>query len=96
MTTIKTTCSRCGDVELGPHDLQLELDPTERIGTYRFTCPTCLDIQRRPANARVVSVLLATGVSYQVVRNDPITEDEIGAFAAALEQDLDFARLAAS
>ena len=96
MTTIKTTCGRCGDVELGPEDLALELDPNERAGTYVFTCPTCLDVQRRPANARVVSVLLATGVTYAVVRHDPITEDEIARFAWALEQDVDFVRLAAS
>lgn len=96
MTTIKSTCSRCGDVKLEPVDLALELDPTEQSGTYRFSCPTCEHVQRRPANARVVSVLLATGVNYEVVRNDPITESEIGSFADALEQDVDFVSLITS
>lgn len=87
MTTIKTTCSICGDVELKPADLVLELDPSEEEGTYRFNCPECSALERRPANARVVSVLLATGVTYQIVRTDPITEEEIGSFAAALASE---------
>lgn len=71
-------------------DLALELDPAEDSGVYRFACPTCAQIQRRPANARVVSVLLATGVPYEVVRTDLITESEISRFAEALGQDADF------
>jgi hypothetical protein len=93
MTTIKTTCSMCGDVELKPADLVLELSPSEDEGTYRFTCPECSGLERRPANARVVSVLLATGVSYQIVRTDPITEDEIGQFVSALHTEKDPFRL---
>ena len=40
-----------------------------------------------------MSVLLATGVSYQIVRTDPITEDEIGQFVAALHNEKDPFRL---
>ncbi len=86
MTTIKTTCELCGDVELGAHDLSLELDPNRDNGTYLFTCPICVSVQRRPANARVVSVLLATGVRFEVVANNPITDSEIEEFASALDQ----------
>ena len=93
MTTIKTTCSMCGDVELKPADLVLELSPSEDEGTYRFNCPECSGLERRPANARVVSVLLATGVSYQIIRTDPITEDEIGQFVSALHSEKDPFRL---
>lgn len=95
MTTIKTTCSWCGDVQLTPADLALELTPSQDEGSYRFVCPTCATVQRRPANARVVSVLLATGVSYEVINPDPITEDEIAAFAAALAAEPDPFRLLA-
>lgn len=95
MTTIKTTCSRCGDIHLTPADLALELDPSEESGIYRFHCPTCSTLQRRPANARVVSVLLATGVSYDVINPNPITESEITAFAAALDAEPDPFRLLA-
>ncbi len=96
MTTIKTTCAACGDVELGPKDLALELDVIGDSGTYRFTCPSCFTIQRRPANSRVVNVLLATGVEYEIVDNSPITEQEILEFAAALQTELDPVRLLAS
>ena len=97
MTTIKTTCERCGDVELEPSDLTLELDPTQESGVYLFTCPGCIAVQRRPANPRVVNVLLATGVSYEVVTpllvEDPITEAEIEAFADRLYSEEDLFRL---
>jgi len=96
MTTIKTTCSRCGDVELKPDDLVLELDPSEDAGNYVFSCPLCGLEERRPANARVVSVLLATGVAYQVIRPDPITENEIEDFVLALNREVNPFRLLAN
>ncbi|HEX9866600.1 MAG TPA: hypothetical protein VGC03_16680 [Acidimicrobiia bacterium] len=95
MTTIKTTCTRCGDIHLTPDDVALELRPGGREGDYRFKCPTCTEPQRRPANSRVVSVLLATGVTFEVINPDPITEREITAFVAALEAESDPFRLLA-
>ena len=52
-----------------------------------FACPECGDEQRRPANHRVVSILLATGVAYEV-REDrgPITESEIAQFSDGLDR----------
>ena len=96
MTTIKTTCGRCGDVELTPSDLALELVPSEDSGSYRFNCPSCGEVERRPANARVVSVLLATGVAYEVIRPDPITEGEIDDFVTAINTEIDPLRLLAN
>lgn len=95
MTTIKTTCSQCGDIHLTPDDVALELRPGGRQGDYSFQCPHCTHTQRRPANARVVSVLLATGVQFEVVNPDPITETEIETFVAALEAEQDPLRLLA-
>ena len=95
MTTIKTTCSRCGDVHLTPGDLALELTSSSDEGTYMFTCPLCHQLQRRPANSRVVSVLLATGVAYRMTEDGPITEEEIARFAAALDAEPDPFRLLA-
>lgn len=87
MTTIKTTCGTCGDVELTPDDLALELDADGDAGSYRFVCPTCGELSRRPASARVVSVLLATGVAYEIVPSGPITEVEIDCFVTALDRE---------
>jgi hypothetical protein len=93
MTTIKTTCIRCGGIKLTPDDVALELRPGRREGAYRFKCPTCAAPQRKPANPRVVRVLLATGVTFDVVNPDPITEIEITSFAAALQAESDPMRL---
>lgn len=87
MTTIRTTCSICGDVELFPTQLSLELTALSGTGNYLFACPECGDTQRRPANHRVVSILLATGVSYEVIDElGPITEAEITRFSAELDR----------
>ena len=84
MTQIRTTCAVCGEVELVPAELTLELTALNGTGTYLFSCPTCGDPQRRPANHRVVSILLATGVAYEVVEDGgPITESEIRRFIHA-------------
>jgi hypothetical protein len=45
----------------------------------------------------VVSILLATGVEYEIVSaSGPITEDEIAAFSKALDEDGWFSEIAAS
>ena len=86
MTTIRTNCPACGEVELLPGELSLELTALSGTGCYRFGCPSCGDLQRRPANHRVVSILLATGVGYEVVDDaERITETEIAQFAEALD-----------
>ena len=75
-------------MELTVGDVGLELGPESTEGRYRFHCPHCGLMQRRPASRRVVSVLLATGVSYEIVPDPgPITEAEIAEFAVALEGD---------
>jgi len=87
MTTIRTTCALCGDVELIPTELSLELTAMSGTGNYVFACPECGDEQRRPANHRIVSILLATGVAYEVLDDrGPITESEIARFTDDLEQ----------
>ncbi|HAX82884.1 MAG TPA: hypothetical protein DCY40_10005 [Actinobacteria bacterium] len=86
MTTIRTMCPVCGEVELLPGELSLELTALSGTGSYLFDCPSCGDSQRRPANHRVVSILLATGVGYEVIDDpDRITETEIARFTAALD-----------
>lgn len=94
MTTIRTTCTRCGDVELTTKDIGLELVAEGSTGNYRFECPFCGVTQRRPASIRVVSILLATGVTYEVMAiAGPITEPEIATFARALDEDGWFSEL---
>jgi hypothetical protein len=97
MTTIRTTCTTCGDVELTTADVGLELSPGAQEGRYRFDCPFCGTTQRRPATQRVVSVLLATGVGYDIVATvSAITEDEISGFTRDLDGQGWFQELASS
>lgn len=93
MTTIKTTCPDCGDVMLGLEGLKLLLTPHESGGTYTFHCPLCSVERARPAGARVVMVLLAAGVDYEITQQGTITEADIAAFVEALDADTDLARL---
>jgi predicted RNA-binding Zn-ribbon protein involved in translation (DUF1610 family) len=93
MTTIKTTCPDCGDVMLGIDGLRLLLTPHESGGTYTFRCPLCSVERARPAGARVVMVLLAAGVEYEITRPGSITEEDIAAFVDALDTDTDLVRL---
>ncbi|HUG75099.1 MAG TPA: hypothetical protein VMM81_05430 [Acidimicrobiia bacterium] len=88
MTMIRTTCTTCGEVELIPGELTLQLTALNGAGTYSFSCPACGFDQRRPANHRVISILLATGVDYQVIDDEArITETEIRRFSAALDTE---------
>jgi len=97
MTTIRTTCQDCGDVELSTSDIALELTGAGDAGSYRFTCPICLSVQVRPATRRVVSILLATGVHYEITLGaSPITEADIDGFIEMLDEDDWFARLTAA
>ncbi len=63
MALIRATCSDCGDVELRSRDLKVRLCQDNESATYLFRCPVCRMIEVRPAEAHVVDVLLAAGVS---------------------------------
>ncbi len=84
MTTIKTTCGACGDVELSSDDLTLDLAPAMATGRYGFACPFCRVTQHRPANERVVAILLAIGVPYSVT-DQMVSESEISEFVDSLD-----------
>lgn len=88
MTTIKTTCSSCGNIELRSDDLTLELAASETTGQYRFCCPYCESAQYRPATERVVAILLAIGVPY-FVTEEVVTETDIVDFISSLDDWLD-------
>jgi hypothetical protein len=62
MTTIKTKCPTCGEVNMGPAGISLELPVDTDHGTYAFTCPECLTEVSKPASRKTVALLLAAGV----------------------------------
>ena len=62
-TMVRTTCNRCGDVELTPEDLELRICIEPERSVYAFTCPICREAIAKPAaDPRVVRALASVGV----------------------------------
>jgi hypothetical protein len=74
MTTIRTTCPRCGEVDMGPESILLSVSRGGREGTYRFTCPTCMDAVEKRADRKIVALLVSAGVD--VAGRGTITDTE--------------------
>ena len=66
MTTIKASCPTCGEVELTPADVSLMVCSHAPLSYYSFTCDSCLDVVKKPADDHVVSLLVSGGVPAQV------------------------------
>ncbi|MBW3601090.1 MAG: hypothetical protein KY434_00100 [Actinobacteria bacterium] len=63
MVTIKATCPTCGEVSLGPADIDLYVDRGNSDGSaYSFECPHCRAHVRKPADDRVIRLLVSGGV----------------------------------
>ena len=71
MTRIRANCPDCGDVELAPEDMLIEVahDESDLVGegsSYRFVCPDCATTVRKPADERIVQLLVSGGVPLEV------------------------------
>jgi predicted RNA-binding Zn-ribbon protein involved in translation (DUF1610 family) len=62
MTTIKATCPDCGEIDLTPDDILLRIGSAEDSNTYAFSCPSCGFFVEKPADERVIRLLLSGGV----------------------------------
>jgi len=62
MTTIRASCSICGDVELTVDDVEVRICETTDVGEYTFDCPECSHLVRREAEPRIIDLLVASGV----------------------------------
>jgi predicted RNA-binding Zn-ribbon protein involved in translation (DUF1610 family) len=62
MTTIRTTCPRCGEVDMGPESIYLSVRGNGSEGSYRFTCPSCADDVEKRADRKIVALLVSAGV----------------------------------
>lgn len=72
MTTIRTTCPRCGEVDMGPEAICLSVRSSGREGSYRFTCPSCADDVEKRADRKIVALLVSAGVD--IDRTDGMPE----------------------
>jgi predicted RNA-binding Zn-ribbon protein involved in translation (DUF1610 family) len=62
MTSIRTNCPRCGEVEMRADVILLTVEPSSGEGTYSFVCPSCEDLVEKPADRKIVSLLRSVGV----------------------------------
>ncbi|HTG46724.1 MAG TPA: hypothetical protein VK646_03620 [Actinomycetota bacterium] len=62
MTTIRTTCPRCGEVDMGPEAISLSVRSNGHEGSYRFTCPSCEDDVEKRADRKILALLVSAGV----------------------------------
>lgn len=61
-TRIRATCPDCGEVELGVPDVTLRATCARDHGFYGFICPSCTHPVNKPADERVVALLIGGGV----------------------------------
>jgi predicted RNA-binding Zn-ribbon protein involved in translation (DUF1610 family) len=66
VTTIRATCPGCGEVELTPDDIELRVCTHAPASYYQFACPLCGDDVQKPADDRVVQLLISGGVTATV------------------------------
>jgi len=62
MTTIRTSCPRCGEVEMGPGAILLSVERGGSEGLYRFVCPECAGPVEKRADRKIVALLVSAGV----------------------------------
>jgi hypothetical protein len=61
-TRIRATCPACGEVELTPPDVELKVCTAAEHSFYAFVCPACRRLVSKPADERVVRLLISGGV----------------------------------
>ncbi|MEX0877701.1 MAG: hypothetical protein WDZ40_02435 [Candidatus Spechtbacterales bacterium] len=83
MTTIKTTCDNCRNVEILVKEMKgIVQNPETGNGFYIFLCVECDTHQKNPANKEVIAVLSALGISITL----ELTEKEIDNFSVQLDK----------
>ncbi len=106
MAMIRASCPSCGDVELTTRDVRVLLCSTTYESTYAFQCPSCRVAVAKPAEPRVVDVLLASGITLSVWHmpdeleephsGPPITYDDLLEFHFQLRSGADLDALLSS
>ena len=97
MATIRATCPDCGDVEFTTRDVEVNIRQ-DGTGSYAFRCPGCTLLVVKPAEARTIELLVASGVRNaagdvpaEVAERShggaPITHDDLLDFHDLLHRD---------
>lgn len=96
-TVIKASCQECGDVELGVNELRVRVCTADTQSSYVFRCPTCQMSVSKPAEQRIVDLLVASGVElvewrlpaelFEQHDGEAITHDDLIDFHRVLQTD---------
>lgn len=79
MATIRASCGDCGDVELTTDDVHVRVCIEDNQGSYSFRCPLCRMAVVKPADTRIVDLLVASGVELSTWSlPDELAEEHIG------------------
>jgi hypothetical protein len=70
MTNIRATCPGCGEIDLTADDIELRIANPEDESTYHFNCPKCVSDVSKPADARIIQLLLSGGVKATLIEQD--------------------------
>src|SRR6266513_2293577 len=66
VATIRASCPECGDVELTTRDVSVQVCSSNNEGSYSFLCPHCRLAVSKPAEPRIVDLLVSSGVRLSV------------------------------
>jgi hypothetical protein len=75
MADILANCPSCGQVGMSAEAISLQLAGDGERGQYAFTCPDCSADVTKPADRKVVALLLAAGVSTDGASAEPEAAD---------------------
>lgn len=94
MTFVKTTCGRCGEIELPIDRVLLRVCETDDTAVCVFRCPDCGDRFVKEANDAMIVMLLAVGIEVSMwtaavtgpVEGDlpALTDDDVATFRRRL------------
>lgn len=93
MTNIRATCPTCGEVDLTADDIDLWIAKNEDDSIYVFDCPSCVERVKKPADSRIIRLLLSGGVKANMIEASPdpelpaFTYDDLLDFHVMLESD---------
>jgi hypothetical protein len=106
VATVRASCPSCGDVELISWDLTVYVCAEDNRGSYSFRCPACEMAVAKPADGKIVDLLVSSGVRLSVWHlpaelqeehaGAPIGYDDLLDFHYAIQQPGWFERLVAS
>jgi hypothetical protein len=97
VATIRASCPSCGDVELTTKDVSVQVCSANNQGSYSFLCPVCRLAVSKQAEARIVDLLVSSGVRLAVWhlpaeleearQGPPISYDDLLEFHFSLQHD---------